>query len=259
MENNLIKFADEGKTPVVASTLIADGVQISHEAVIKLVRKYLPDFQAFGGVRFEIEPFQTNGGVQKREIAYLTENQAYLLFTFLKNTETARQLKVRLVQAFNAVRQDYMKMLVERFNVPRNYSEALMLAADQAKKIECLEAEKEANAPKVEMAERVIDASGTFMIREVAKAFGVPVVALFDWMRQKGIISKRNEPYAKFVRMGVICPKVGTYVDGKGNTCTSISARLSGKGIYYLLPRLKADGVIKTETQVNLSLLSEEK
>ena len=100
--NEIIKLTNGN--PVVDSLTIADGVQVQHKNVVEWTRKYLQDFQAFGGLAFETRPFETKGGIQKREVALFNENQAMLLFTYLKNTEIARTFKIRLVQAFSDCR-----------------------------------------------------------------------------------------------------------------------------------------------------------
>jgi hypothetical protein len=61
----------EGRTTTGA---IADGTHNNHASVIKLVRNYLCDLEEFGRVRFEIQPFETAGGAQNREVAYLNEH-----------------------------------------------------------------------------------------------------------------------------------------------------------------------------------------
>jgi phage regulator Rha-like protein len=86
--------------PVTTTTAIAEGAKVEHASVIKLVRTYQSDFEEFGRVGFEIEPFKTAGGMQSREIAILNEQQATLLFTFMKNTAIVRAFKKRLVKAF---------------------------------------------------------------------------------------------------------------------------------------------------------------
>ena len=60
---------------------IAGLVENEHQAVIKLVRCYLPDFQEFGFLGFEI---RENRGTQgaPTEYAILSEDQAYLLLTY---------------------------------------------------------------------------------------------------------------------------------------------------------------------------------
>ncbi|MFO7753182.1 MAG: Rha family transcriptional regulator, partial [Desulfobacteraceae bacterium] len=61
-----------------------------HHAVIQLVRNYKEDLEDFGRVAFEMRPFHTEGGIQKREVALLNEHQATLLLTYMKNTESIR-------------------------------------------------------------------------------------------------------------------------------------------------------------------------
>lgn len=89
-----------GGMPVVSSTAIAEGIGREHESVIKLIRRNLGDFEEFGGVGFEIRPFETAGGTQNREIALLNEQQATLLMTYMRNNEVVRAFKKRLVRAF---------------------------------------------------------------------------------------------------------------------------------------------------------------
>lgn len=90
---------------VTTTFLISQGVQLAHEAVIKLVRKYVCDLETFGKVRFETESFRTAGGTQKREIAILNEPQTTLLLTFFKNTEIVRKFKVALVKTFYELKE----------------------------------------------------------------------------------------------------------------------------------------------------------
>ncbi len=92
---------------LVTSTLvIAEGAQNSHEAVIKLVRKYQKDLEEVGNLlRFEIrarEEGKHGGG--DVEYALLNEPQTTLLFTFMQNTEIVRAFKVKLVKAFYRMR-----------------------------------------------------------------------------------------------------------------------------------------------------------
>ena len=56
----------------------------------------------------KLDPFQTAGGTQKWEVASLNEQQATLLITYLRNTGPVRELKLKLVQDFYAMRQMLM-------------------------------------------------------------------------------------------------------------------------------------------------------
>lgn len=150
--NEIIKLTNG--QPVVDSLTIADGAQIEHASVMKLTRKYEDDFNSFGRVGFETRPFETNGGTQKREVALFNENQAMLLFTYLKNTEIARTFKIRLVKAFSDCRDELAKAKVSAPALP-DYPTALRQLASSLEKTAALEHKIAEDAPKVAFAETV--------------------------------------------------------------------------------------------------------
>lgn len=82
------------------SAAIAVGVDLPHPTVIKLVRRYRAEISRFGRVRFEIQPFETNGGAQSREVAFLNEGQATFLISLMRNTAAVVEFKLRLVEEF---------------------------------------------------------------------------------------------------------------------------------------------------------------
>ena len=89
---------------LVSSFSISENVGYEHKTVIQLVRDNISDFEEFGRVAFEIVPFETNGGTQKREIAYLNENQSTLLITYMRNNELTKRFKINLVKAFSIMK-----------------------------------------------------------------------------------------------------------------------------------------------------------
>ena len=102
--SNLV-FCSKENIPLTSTDLIAEALNYKHENAIKLTRKYLSDLEQFGRVRFEIQPFETNGGNQPREIAILNEPQATLLVCFMQNNPKVRKFKVELVKAFYEMKQ----------------------------------------------------------------------------------------------------------------------------------------------------------
>lgn len=95
---------------------LAHHLGIQHRSAFKLVEAYPEDFKALGVVRFEIAkpPKGAKGGRPERS-ALLTEDQAYLLLAYSRNTAKVRALKVELVKAFRDARaasqareQDYL-------------------------------------------------------------------------------------------------------------------------------------------------------
>lgn len=73
-------------------TFAAKELVYAYASVIKLVRKYLADFQEFGRGGFEIHPFDTAGGVQQHEVADLNQEQSALLMTYIRNIEAMQRL-----------------------------------------------------------------------------------------------------------------------------------------------------------------------
>ncbi len=137
---------------VTTTLAVAEGTEIEHASVIKLVRTYLTDLEEFGRVRFETRPFETAGGTQHREIAILNEDQSILTITYMRNSEIVRNFKKRLVKEFRNLRNE------SAFKIPKTYAEALMLAATQAGEIEeqaarivAQKAKLEIDTPKAEL------------------------------------------------------------------------------------------------------------
>ncbi|MFV3285392.1 Rha family transcriptional regulator [Pseudomonas sp. NY15356] len=137
---------------VTPTTAIATGTENEHASVIALVRKYHDDLCEFGRVRFEVDPFETAGGVQTREIALLTEPQATLLLTYMRNTEIVRAFKKKLVREFWELVQERNRA---RSSLPENYIEALehLLASKRSEQL-ALEQRDHAIATKAEIGSR---------------------------------------------------------------------------------------------------------
>lgn len=93
-----------GSEPFTTSKVIAEGANIQHHTVTKLIQKHKTDFEEFGILRFKIEVFKGRG--QPEKTYQLNEQQATLLITYLKNTPPVRQFKKDLVQEFYRMRRE---------------------------------------------------------------------------------------------------------------------------------------------------------
>jgi phage regulator Rha-like protein len=112
---------------VTTTLAIAQGCEVDHASVIKLVRTYLSDLDEFGPVGFEIHVVKrTQGGGTPTEYAILNEQQSTLLLTYMRNSEIVRAFKKKLVR-------DFWEMVQQRsqsFAIPKTRAEAMRLAAD---------------------------------------------------------------------------------------------------------------------------------
>lgn len=172
--------------PRVSTTTIADKTGNGHRGVIQLVRANLADLESFGRVAFEIAPLQTAGGVQRREVAQLNEQQGTLLITYLKNTPSVRELKLKLVQDFYAMRQ----MLVEQNKTPALTEDEIVLQALQItnRKVKALEAKVAEDAPKVDYVDTFAADDDKILFRTVASSLDMTEKALRQLLIAKGWI-----------------------------------------------------------------------
>ena len=152
--NDLVTIQNDA--PVTTTLAIAEGVKLEHKTVIQLTRKYQDDMEVFGRVTFEMLPFDTKGGLQKREVAILNERQATLLLTYMRNSEIVRDFKKRLVQKFyemsEQVKEKQKNLLPEELLV----QQAQMLL-DQRRELLRLDAQQKAIEDKVEKTNKRLD------------------------------------------------------------------------------------------------------
>lgn len=98
------------REPFTTSEIIADVAGVKRHAVTQLIKTHKADFEEFGRVAFEMQPLKTKGGTQNITVYHLNEQQATLLMTYIRNTETVRAFKKELVRQFYAMRA----LLMER-------------------------------------------------------------------------------------------------------------------------------------------------
>lgn len=104
MSTDLVFVGDDGE-PFTTSLVVADETGNEHRAVLQLINANLGDLNEVGRVAFQMRPFETAGGTQRRQIALLDEPSAALLMTYLRNTAKIKDFKKRLVGGFYAMRR----------------------------------------------------------------------------------------------------------------------------------------------------------
>ena len=93
-----------------STVVIAKGVEQQHASIIKLLRKRIQDFEAFGHVDFKSEVVnRRQGGGSLREYAMLNEHQASLLIAFMRNSPRVVAFKVALIREFFRMRDELQR------------------------------------------------------------------------------------------------------------------------------------------------------
>lgn len=100
--------------PFTTSDVIAEYAQIKHHAVQQVILKHEDDLKEFGTVAFEMRACRHKTGASMEKIYHLTEEQATLLITYLKNTEPVRRFKKELVRQFYEMKTELIRRQVNR-------------------------------------------------------------------------------------------------------------------------------------------------
>ncbi|WP_243352136.1 phage antirepressor KilAC domain-containing protein [Streptococcus agalactiae] len=140
------------------------------------------------------------------------------------------------------VRQ-YFIQVEKDYNSPEKIMARALLMAD--KKVHKLEAQIEADRPKVLFADAVSASKSSCLIGELAKILkqnGIDIGQnkLFQWLRANGyLISRRgeswNQPTQKSMQLGLFELKKTAINHSDGHTTTNVTPKVTGKGQQYFI------------------------
>jgi len=163
----------------MTSREIAELTGKEHRNVLRDVRAMLVELYGEGGVlKFEHAHTHPQNG------------QTYPIFSLPKD------LTLTLVAGYNV---KLRKRIIDRwieleksaalaaepapvFNIPQTYQGALRLAADLAEERDRAQVKLAQAEPKVQVYDRIIDATGMYLVRAAAKTLGVGPGKLIDWL-----------------------------------------------------------------------------
>lgn len=187
-----------------------------------------------------------------------TENQDYLVTSiFGHNSNGGRQNKVDHIIKLDMAKEiamiqrtdkgkevrQYFIQVEKDFNSPEKIMARALLMAD--KKVHKLEAQIEADRPKVLFADAVSASKSSCLIGELAKILkqnGIDIGQnkLFQWLRSNGyLISRRgeswNQPTQKSMQLGLFELKKTNINHADGHTTVNTTTKVTGKGQQYFI------------------------
>lgn len=176
----------------MSSLQIAEITGKRHDAILRDIRHLIT--QGVNAHNF-VEVEYTDKKGEKRPCFELTKKGCLILASGYD-----AKLRERIIDRWEELESEKQK---ECFQVPKSFSEALQLAADQARQIEeqqkAIE-QKDARIsklqPKADFADVAFKAEGKVDIGQAAKILGLPFGrnTLFKKLKEKGILFNRNEP-----------------------------------------------------------------
>ena len=124
----------------------------------------------------------------------------------------------------------------EKFPIPQTYSEALMLAANQAKQIEAQTKQLEEQKPKVEFFDQVTDSTDAIDMASCAKTLnmGIGRNRLFEFLRTRGVLDRHNLPYERYIDLGYFRTIEQKFMKPDGTNCINIKTVVYQKGMDYI-------------------------
>jgi len=127
----------------------------------------------------------------------------------------------------------------ENHKIPQTFSEALLLAAEQTKQIETLEAQKQIDAPMVEFAKVVEGTTAKLSIGAFAKLSGkIGRNNLFKKLREHKILMANNIPYQNFIDSGYF-ETSETVIKRTSTDMITITTHVTGKGQLWLSKKIE--------------------
>lgn len=135
-----------------------------------------------------------------------------------------------------------------QFQIPQTLSQALLLASQQAEQIEHQQRLIEAQKPKADFYDTVMDSKSTIDMNDVAKTLnmGIGRNNLFEFLRENEILMPNNRPYQKYVDRGWFRTLESTYQKPNGDTCIYIKTVVFQKGLDGIRKALENKGYGKS-------------
>lgn len=96
-------------------------------------------------------------------------------------------------------------------------------------------------APKADFYDGVAASDSDMSVAQAAKIVGTGQNRLYQWLRNMGMVNRNNEPYQRYVDMGVLTVKVSERIHPTtGEKVFDRTTRVTGKGLVYIQERFTA-------------------
>ena len=173
---------------------------------------------------------------QSREMYIINESGLYSLVLSSK-LESARKFKRWITsEVIPQIRK------TGAYHVPQTYAQALRELADKTEKMEALQKQNQLMQPKAEFFDAVTDSKTAIPIGDVAKILDVGIGRnkLFDFLRQKNILTSDNRPYQRYIDSGYFRVIEQKY-EVNGEVRINIKTLVFQKGIDWIRKQLEKE------------------
>ena len=234
--DEIIISSNDGR---MSSLEIANLTGKEHKNVMRDIRNLLD--QGVAALNFELGQYK-DANQQDRPCYNLTKKGCLILASGYD-----AKLREKIIDRWEQLETERQ---TGGFQIPQSYSQALLLAAKQAEKIEQQQKQLQQQAPKVLFADSVSASHTSILIGDLAKILkqnGVEIGAkrLFVWMRRNGYLIKQpgmsyNMPSQRGMNLNLFEIKETVVTHSDGHTSINKTVKVTGTGqIYFVNKFLK--------------------
>ncbi|HOR78880.1 MAG TPA: phage regulatory protein/antirepressor Ant [Anaerolineaceae bacterium] len=219
----------------MTSREIAEYTGKRHSDVMEAIRTMEPAWEKVNGRKFPLVEYKDAKGEMRPEYQL---SKTECLYVATKFNDEAR---ARLILRWEELEQE------SKHRLPQSFSEALMLAAQQAQELEQKELQLQAQAPKVRFAEAVETSTRSCLVAELAKiitqnGYEIGQNRLFKWLRINGYLGRYgdyyNFPTQRAMEMGLFEVKKTSISKPDGTVLVNNTPKVTGKGQVYFVNKL---------------------
>lgn len=218
---------------VTSSLQIAETFNKNHRDVMKRIRDLTA--QNIAVEKMFVQSTYLNKQGHSQPMYYMNRDGFTLLVVGFTGKK-AMDFKLKYIEAFNSMENQIRNY--GGFQIPSNMSEALQLAANQAKEMEEMR-------PKALFAEAVQTSKTDILVGQLAKILkqnGIDIGAnrLFKWLRENGYLIKQqgmnfNTPTQKAMDFKLFRIKENTSVHSDGHTTINKTPKVTGIGQVFFV------------------------
>lgn len=230
--------ADE---PLFVAKDVAEWIEYDVSSVNKMLDKIDEDEKLVGTL------FRSG---QNREVWFLTENGLYEVL-MQSRKPLAKEFKKKVKEILKSIRKHGLYATDQLLNNPDFAIAAFQALKEERARKQALEAQIEADRPKVLFADAVSASKSSCLIGELAKILkqnGIDIGQnkLFQWLRSNGyLISRRgeswNQPTQKSMQLGLFELKKTNINHADGHTTVNTTTKVTGKGQQYFINKFLSE------------------
>lgn len=246
MDNKLQLFDFEGQ-PVLDSRNVAEMTGKKHSHLMRDIAGYIRDIEPdpkLDSAKFFIPSTYVDKNNQVRK-CYLLPKQGCEFVANKMTGKKGNQFTAQYVSLFNQMKQHIEAP--SKFIIPKTFSEALRLAADQAEQLE-------KQKPKVEYFDSQMRNPGLMTTTEIAKDYGWSAITLNKELSKRHIIFKQGKHwvlYQEYAGKGYAQYEPYDYPKNGDQRGVSNNLKWTQKGKKFIYDLLVQDGIHPLTEQID--------